>query len=315
MKKLSALITDFLEYLEIEKGRSQATVRNYDFYLKRFSAWAKNPVPARVDSNMIRAYRLWLNWYHDPKTRQQLSTKTQNYHLIALRGFLKFLARQDIQSLPAEKIELARQQMRQVDYIGGDDMERLLGAPLTSDAQKIIRLRDKAILETLFSTGLRVSELIKLTLKTVSLAKDEFMVRGKGGKLRLVLLSDSAKDAIRRYLDKRTDGEGALFISHDRAQKSKNRKRSASRALTPRSVQRIVEKHARAAGITKKITPHTLRHSRAADLISNGTDIRAIQAMLGHEFVTATREIYADATNKRLKNTHKIFHEKHKKLD
>lgn len=309
MKKLSSLITDFLEYLEIEKGRSQATLRNYDFYLKRFSAWAKNPLPYHIDMDMIRAYRLWLNRYHDPKHRQQLASKTQNYHLIALRSFLKYLARRDIQSLPAEKIKLARQHTREVDFMDADDVERLLAAPAKSEAQDIIKLRDKAILETLFSTGLRVSELTKLARETINLATDEFTVRGKGGKLRLVFLSDSAKDAIKRYLDKRTDVEAALFVSHDRAQKSEKRKEREGNALTPRSVQRIVLKHARAAGITKKITPHTLRHSFATDLLSNGADLRAVQEMLGHESITTT-QIYTHVTNKRLKDVHKTYHGK-----
>lgn len=309
MKKLSSLITDFLEYLELEKGRSQATLRNYDFYLKRFSAWAKNPLPHRIGMDMIRAYRLWLNRYQDPKNGQQLSTKTQNYHLIALRSFLKFLARRDVPSLAAEKIELARQQTREVDFLDGDDMARLLATPLASDAAEIVKLRDKAILETLFSTGLRVSELTKLARETVNLAKDEFTVRGKGSKLRLVFLSDSAKDAIKRYLDKRTDVEAALFVSHDPAKGGQARAEQYHHGLTPRSVQRIVEKHARAAGITKKITPHTLRHSFATDLLAAGADIRAVQTMLGHESITTT-QIYTHVTNKRLRDVHKTFHGK-----
>ncbi|MBI1961308.1 MAG: tyrosine-type recombinase/integrase [Candidatus Sungbacteria bacterium] len=312
MPKLSTLITDFLEYLELEKGRSPATVRNYDFYLKRFSQWAKNPVPGSITTDAIRNYRLWLNRYQNPKNKQQLSTKTQNYHLIALRSFLKFLARRDVQSLPAEKIELARQQTREVDFIDGDDVERLLGAPFKSGAAPIIKLRDKAILETLFSTGLRVSELTRLEREVVKGAKDEFTIRGKGGKLRIVFLSDSAKDAIKRYLDKRTDVEAALFVSHDRAQKSEARKESTSRALTPRSVQRIVARCASAAGLTREITPHTLRHSFATDLLSNGADIRAVQAMLGHESITTT-QIYTHVTDKRLKDVYRAFHGKSRK--
>ncbi len=309
MKKLSALITDFLEYLEIEKGRSEATLRNYDFYLKRFSAWARNPSPSRITTDLVRMYRLWLNRYHDPKDNQQLSTKTQNYHLIALRSFLKYLARVDVPSLAAEKIELARQTTREVGFMDADDVERLLAAPFKSDASDIIKLRDRALLETLFSTGLRVSELTRLTRETVRLSKDEFTVRGKGGKLRIVFLSDSAKDAIKHYLDKRTDVEPALFVSHDRAQKSHTRKESASSALTPRSVQRIVQKHAAAAGITREITPHTLRHSFATDLLANGADIRAVQVMLGHESITTT-QIYTHVTNKRLKDVHRAYHGK-----
>ncbi|MBI2636584.1 MAG: tyrosine-type recombinase/integrase, partial [Parcubacteria group bacterium] len=180
-------------------------------------------------------------------------------------------------------------------------MDRLLAAPLLSNAPEVIKLRDKAILETLFSTGLRVSELTKLTREVVNVSKDEFTVRGKGGKLRIVFLSDSAKDAIRRYLDKRTDVLGGLFVSHDRARNAESRKDAAAASLTSRSVQRIVEKHAAAAGITKEITPHTLRHSFATDLLASGADIRAVQAMLGHESITTT-QIYTHVTNKRLKD-------------
>ncbi len=312
MKKLSPLITDFLEYLEIEKGRSQATLSNYDFYLKRFARWARNVTPAGVTTDTIRKYRLWLNRYHDPKSGQQLSAKTQNYHLIALRSFLKFLARRDIASLAPEKIELARQQAREVSFLDGEDVDRLLAAPLLSNAPEVIKLRDKAILETLFSTGLRVSELTKLTREVVNVSKDEFTVRGKGGKLRIVFLSDSAKDAIRRYLDKRTDVLGGLFVSHDRARNAESRKDAAAASLTSRSVQRIVEKHAAAAGITKEITPHTLRHSFATDLLASGADIRAVQAMLGHESITTT-QMYTHVTNKRLKDVYRAFHGKSRK--
>ncbi|OJI06400.1 hypothetical protein BK004_03865 [bacterium CG10_46_32] len=312
MKKIALLITDFLEYLELEKGRSQATLRNYDFYLKRFATGAGNPLAAQITMETIRKYRLWLNRYQDPKHGQQLSIKTQNYHLIALRSFLKFLSRQDIQSLAPEKIELARQQTREVDFIDGDDVERLLAAPQASKASAIVKLRDKAILETLFSTGLRVSELTKLTRDTVNLKKDEFTIRGKGGKLRIIFLSESAKEAIKKYLDARAGVDAALFISHDRAQKSESRKEQDQRALSPRSVQRIVQQYARAAGITKEITPHTLRHSFATDLLSNGADIRAVQVMLGHESITTT-QIYTHVTDKRLKDVHKTFHGKSRK--
>jgi len=312
MPKLSAHITDFLEYLEIEKGRSEATLRNYDLYLRRFSQWAKDPSPRSITSPMIRSYRIWLNRYHDPRSGQQLSTKTQNYHLIALRSFLKYLARTDIQSLPPEKIELAKQEVREVDFLDTDDLERLLEAPALQKANPIIKLRDRALLETLFSTGLRVGELTKLTRELVNLKRDEFTIRGKGGKLRMVFLSDAAKEAIKAYVQKRTDPEPALFISHDRARKSANRQAQRSRGLTPRSVQRIVERYAAAAGITKEITPHTLRHTFATDLLANGADIRAVQSMLGHASITTT-QIYTHVTDRRLKDIHKTFHGKNKK--
>jgi site-specific recombinase XerD len=312
MKRISLLITDFLEYLEIEKGRTEATLRNYDFYLKRFSHWAKDPTPSSLTTEKIRQYRLWLNRYEDPKTGQQLNPKTQNYHLIALRSFLKFLARRDIESIAPEKIELAKQETREVDVLDQDDVERLLSSPLTTPSDRLVQLRDKAILETLFSTGLRVGELTKLTRELVNLKKDEFTIRGKGGKLRIIFLSNRAKDSIKNYLDKRVDVEPVLFVSHDRAQKSESRKDKKTSGLTPRSIQRIVEKHAKAAGITKEITPHTLRHSFATDLLSNGADIRAVQTMLGHESITTT-QIYTHVTDKRLKDVHKTFHGKDRK--
>jgi len=225
---------------------------------------------------------------------------------------LKFLSRRDIKSIAPEKIELAKQEMRQVDVLDSDDVERLLAAPLKSDTSEIMQLRDKAILETLFSTGLRVSELTKLTRELVNLKKDEFTIRGKGGKLRIIFLSDRAKSSIKNYLDKRTDVEPALFVAHDRAQKAESRKDKKTSALTARSVQRIVEKHAKAAGITKEITPHTLRHSFATDLLANGADIRAVQTMLGHESITTT-QIYTHVTDKRLKDVHKSYHGKTQK--
>lgn len=319
MPKLSNLITDFLEYLEIEKGRSEATVQNYDRYLRRFGQWAKNPSAEKITADLVRKYRLYLNRYEDARTGQQLAAKTQNYHLIALRSFLKYLAKRDINSLSPEKIELARQTEREVDFLDEDDLGRLLAAPLESQARAIIQLRDCAILETLFSTGLRVGELTKLTRELVNLKRDEFTIRGKGGKLRVVFLSDAAKAAIKKYADARTDVEPALFVAHDPAQlarrgggKAKNRTESKTTGLTPRSIQRIVERHARAAGITKEITPHTLRHTFATDLLAAGADIRAVQAMLGHASITTT-QIYTHVTNKRLKDIHKTFHGKSKR--
>jgi site-specific recombinase XerD len=309
MTKLQQEITNFLEYLEIEKGRSEATLKNYDFYLRRFAQWAKNPSPGKITADIVRKYRLWLNRYEDAKTGQQLNPKTQNYHLIALRSFLKYLARQDIDSLAPEKIELQKQEQREVDFLDGDDLQRLLDVPLESDSREIIKLRDKAILELLFSTGLRVSELTNLNRDNVNLKKDEFTVRGKGGKLRIVFLSETAKQSIKNYLDKRQDPEPALFVAHDRAQKSENRKEQKEHNISPRSVQRIVEKYSKAAGITKEITPHTLRHTFATDLLSNGADIRAVQSMLGHENITTT-QIYTHVTNKQLKDIHKAFHAK-----
>ena len=305
--KLSQLITDFLEYLEIEKGRSQATLRNYDFYLRRFDNWSDNISPEKIDSRLIRKYRIWLNRFEDQKTGQQLNSKTQNYHLIALRSFLKYLIRQDINALSPEKIELAKTESREVDFLDDDDLENILKAPLQSKGLAITKLRDKAILEMLFSTGLRVSELAKLERESVNLKKDEFTIRGKGGKLRIVFLSENAKEALRNYLDKRQDPEPALFVAHDKAQKGKSRKDKKDPNLTPRSIQRIIKKYATLAGITKDVTPHTMRHTFATDLLQNGADIRAVQSMLGHASITTT-QIYTHVTNRQLKDIHKQFH-------
>ena len=307
MQNISKLITSFLEHLEIEKGRAGSTLYNYDFYLRRFCSFAKNPCPENITLKMTRSYRLWLNRHSNPKTGQQLSQKTQNFHLIALRSFLKYLAKQDIESLSSEKIELARQKQTQVEFLESNEIERLLEAPLKSNSTEITRLRDSAILELLFSTGLRVSELAGLTKEVINLKKDEFTVRGKGSKLRIVFISDSALQSLKKYLDKRTDMSLALFVPHDRAKAGQARKSDQNGHLTSRSIQRIVSKRAREAGITKEITPHTLRHSFATDLLSNGADIRAVQAMLGHESITTT-QIYTHVTDKRLKDVHKAFH-------
>lgn len=309
---ISKLITDFLEYLEIEQGRAQATLANYDFYLRRFCDWAKNPKPEKISAELIRKYRLWLNRFTDSRGGQQLAVKTQNYHLIALRSFLKFLAKRDIASLSPEKIELARAPMREVEFLQRDELERLLASPLGSDDKAIVKLRDKAILELLFSTGLRVGELAKLERDNINLERDEFTIRGKGGKLRLVFLSDSAKKALCDYLDKRQDTEPALFIAHDRAGGGQARQERNAANLTPRSIQRIIKKRALAAGITKDITPHTLRHTFATDLLQNGADLRAVQIMLGHASITTT-QIYTHVTNRQLKEVHKAFHGKSKK--
>lgn len=306
MKKLDQLITDFLEYLEIERGRSNRTIRNYDFYLRRFSGFAKNPSPNQVTRDVIHEYRLWLNRMESGRQREQLSKSTQNYHLIALRSFLKFLARQGVDSLPSEQIELAKTAMRQVEFLEVDELDRLLKAPERVGGGMIV-LRDKAILELLFSTGLRVSELSNLKIENVNLKRDEFTIRGKGGKTRLVFLSSTAKEAINTYLGKRRDASPYIFICHDRAKSG----REESGPLTPRSIQRMVERYATAVGITKHITPHTLRHTFATDLLLSGADIRSVQSMLGHSSITTT-QIYTHITNNQMKDVYKKFHGKNR---
>lgn len=303
--KLGQLITDFLDHLEIEKNRSPKTRENYDFYLKRFSEFAKEPAPAAITLDMIRAYRLHLNRLADQEGIP-LKKNTQNYHLIALRAFLKYLSKRDIKSLAAEKVELGKMPERQVAFLSGDDLERLLNAPLTSPSNDpLVGLRDRAILELLFSTGLRVSELCGLKRDNINLKRDEFTVRGKGSKLRVVFLSEAARETMGKYLDKRTDMSPFLLARHDRA----IARGSVDTPLTPRSVQRLVSHYARAAGITHVVTPHTLRHSYATDLLRSGADIRSVQSMLGHSSITTT-QIYTHITNQHLREIHKQFHGK-----
>ena len=325
MNKLSQYITDFLEHLEIEKNRSPKTLQNYDFYLRRFLGWFGDKRPEDIVSEEIRKYRLWLNRLIDVHG-DPLRKNTQNYHLIALRSFLKYLAKRDIKTLVPEKIELMKMPDRQVSFLEGGDLNRILEAPLKQPAasvsvnqdyplsvRNVIGLRDKALLELLFSTGLRVSELIALKKDDVNLKRDEFTVMGKGSKARVVFLSEQAKYWIKKYLDARKDMNPYLFVSHEKKKikrlKDQKIKRLEDQSLTVRSVQRLVQKYAKLAGITKTVTPHTLRHSFATDLLQNGADIRSVQAMLGHSSITTT-QIYTHITDKELRNIHKRYHGK-----
>ncbi len=301
---LSRSITEFLEYLEIERGRSERTIQNYDFYLRRFAEWAKEPAPGKITGELVRKYRLWLNREIPGRLEDTLKKNTQNYHLIALRTFLKYLAKRGIASLSPEQIELAKQSMRTVEFLEEDELKRLLAAP-RKEKEGLVALRDEAILEALFSTGLRVSELAHLKIDNVNLKRDEFTVRGKGDKPRVVFLSDRAKETIEKYLSARRDAAPYIFVSHDRAQKG----RVEHGPLTPRSIERLVAFYARAAGITKRITPHTLRHTFATDLLLSGADIRAVQSMLGHSSITTT-QIYTHITNKTLREVYQKFHGK-----
>ncbi|MFA6304185.1 MAG: site-specific tyrosine recombinase/integron integrase [Patescibacteria group bacterium] len=306
--KINDLLTQFLEYLEIEKNRSQLTVRNYDFYLKRFLEFAKVENPQAIDLEKVRQFRLYLNRL--VVKGKTLKKSTQNYHIIALRSFLKFLARRDIKTLAPEKLELAKIGERSVDFLDGGDLERILEMPLKGTAPQIIKLRDKAILELLFSTGLRVSELANLKISSINLKRDEFTVRGKGDKPRVVFISNQARHALKEYLEARHDLESWMFIGHDRAANQRTKdKEKKDHPLTSRSVQRLVEKYSTAAGLTKHVTPHTLRHSYATDLLMNGADIRSVQAMLGHASITTT-QIYTHITNKQLREVHQAFHGK-----
>jgi len=304
MTEIEKLKRQFLEHIEIEKGNSLKTVENYDRYLNRFFDFAKLSKPSDITDEAIRDFRLFLNRQKGIKIKGQnqdtLKKNTQNYYLIALRAFLKYLMRRGIASLAPERIELAKVGARDLDLISGSELERLLSAPEGSDLKN---LRDKAILELFFSTGLRLSELCSLN-RDLDLKKDEFSIRGKGSKVRVVFLSDSAKEAIKKYLDKRTDMDEALFI---RLKIKDLRLKGNELRLMPRSIERLVKHYAIKAGISKKVTPHVIRHCFATDLLGNGADIRSVQMMLGHANI-ATTQIYTHVTDKQLRDVHKKFH-------
>lgn len=304
---IERLKTEYLEYLEIEKGRSQKTIENYGHYLERFFEWARSSSPARITDELVRQYRLYLNRISNEKGKP-LKKITQNYHIIALRNFLKYLAKRDIKALSADKIELGKSEARQIDFLEMEEVERMFEA---SSGSSLKALRDRAILELLFSSGLRVSELVNLNRDQVNLKTGEFSVRGKGGKVRVVFVSDRAKSALERYMEKRGDIDPALFARVGIKHLEKKNKLDDLR-ITPRTVQRIVKYYALKAGIVKDVHPHTLRHSFATDLIANGADIRSVQEMLGHSSVTTT-QIYTHVTNKQLKEVHKAFHGKRRK--
>ena len=311
MASLKQLKQQFLEYIEIERGRAVNTVQNYDRYLTKFIEFTKNDNPGDITDQKVREFRLWLNRQstgNNKKTGETLSKKTQNYYLIALRAFLKYLARQEVKSLPAERIELAKVGERSLDLITPHELSRLLNSPNGSDLKD---LRDKAILELLFSTGLRVSELCSLTAD-IDLRSDELSIRGKGGKVRVVFLSDEAKKYVKNYLTARKDMQDALFVQVGNEFKGKQVKKSVQKEtgpLTRRSVERIVKQHAIKSGISKKVTPHVIRHVFATGLLSNGADLRSVQAMLGHANI-GTTQIYTHVTDKHLKDIHKKFHKK-----
>ncbi len=306
---LSAHTTDFLEYLELERNASQLTIKNYDHYLKRFIEFAGDVNPETIDLNLVRKYRLYLSRYIDPNTQKPLMRITQNYFMIALRAFLRYLARQDVTTLSPEKVELGEQEPRPLKVLDEKSLEQILGVPdiATKDG-----LRDRAILETLFSTGLRVSELTHLNRDQINLHRREFGVVGKGGKERVVFLSDSAAEWLERYLSIRHDTFKPLFIRYQGKVEVEND--GESMRLTPRTIERIVEKCVKKLGLPVKATPHTLRHNFATDLLINGADIRSVQEMLGHSNISTT-QIYTHVTNKHLKDVHKAFHSKNKPED
>jgi site-specific recombinase XerD len=306
---IDKLKREFLEYLEIEKGSALRTVENYEHYLARYFEFGKIKNVADITDPSVREFRLWLNRQatgNNRKTGETISKKTQNYYMIALRVFLKYLAKKEIKALPPDRIELAKVQERSLDLITHQELSKLLNSPNGADLKD---LRDRAILELLFSTGLRVSELCSLT-SDIDLHSEELSIRGKGGKIRVVFISDDAKNAVKKYLSARKDMSDALFVQIDSGIGKKNEKKEKIKdlkALTRRSIERIVKQHAIKAGISKKVTPHVMRHMFATDLLSNGADLRSVQAILGHANI-GTTQIYTHVTDKALREIHKKFH-------
>ncbi len=293
---------DFLEYLEIEQNRSQRTIRNYDHYLTRLEDFAGDIKVEDINQDFIRKWRLWLNRL-GTNTSEELQKNTLNYHLIALRSFLKWCTKREIKALPADKIELAKVVRKQVTFLSAEELSNLFAQPNINTLQG---LRDRAILELLFSSGLRVSELVSLNKEHVNLKRKEFMVRGKGQKDRPIFISDSAAEWLTNYIEQRNDTIPALFIRHGN-QKNNPDSSGDYKRLTARSIQRMVSRYALLAGITKHVSPHTLRHSFATDLLMNGADLRSVQALLGHSNI-ATTQIYTHVTDPHLKQVHQKFH-------
>lgn len=303
------LINDFLEHLEIEAGRSKKTIENYRLYLERFASIAEEITkkdvlkPGDIDKELLRRYRLKLNRYGSEMGGDDLKVITQAYHLIALRGFLKYLARRDIKSLDPSLVDLPRVIRKQVTFLHFDEVEDMLEQ---IDLSTESGLRDRAIIELLYSGGLRVSELVGLNRDSINLDRREFMVRGKGSKDRPIFISKSAAERVQEYLDARTDSLPALFLNNSKNTQAVDTSGNYRR-ITARSVERIVEKYARLAGITKHVSPHTLRHSFATDLLMNGADLRSVQSMLGHADISTT-QIYTHVTDAHLKEVYERFH-------
>lgn len=293
-------IREFLEYIELERGHSQLTIRNYNSYLTKFAAFAEDKGikdASKIDLDLIKKWRLELH-------RKNLAAKTLNYYMIAIRSFLKYLSKVDKKSLAPEKIELADTPDREISFLEPNETERILKAYNGSD---LMELRNRAILEVLFSTGVRVSELANLNIDQINIERGEFSVLGKGGKARVVFLSDGAKDALNKYLAKRQDKDSAVFIRVVTVRKEDQEKET--QRITSRQIERIVKEAAKKAGVVKEVTPHTLRHSFATDILRAGADLRSVQHMLGHSSVTTT-QVYTHVTDKHLREVHGKFHNK-----
>jgi site-specific recombinase XerD len=303
-RTLQDLIVQFLEHAEITKNQSSKTLENYRHYLKRFSDWIGDVDASKISLDSVQDFRLFLNRLSDEKGDQLLSIKTQNYHVIALRAFLKYLIKNDIETLAPEKIDLSKIPERTVEYLTRDELERFFAAVDTRDLRG---RRDMAIMETLYSTGLRVSELANLNRNQVDLVRKEFMVRGKGKKNRIVFLSERAAAAIENYVKLRDDNFDPLFLNYRHSKQGEDITLGEKRRLSTVMIQYLVRRYAQKAGIIKHVTPHKIRHSFATELLINGADIRSVQEMLGHASITTT-QIYTHLTNKRLKEVHDKFH-------
>lgn len=298
---MSELILDYIEHLEVEGGRSARTSENYKLYLERFVEYTEDIKVDKITTEVIRKYRLWLNRYRN-NNDGELATITQSYHLIALRGFLSYLSERDIDSLSPEKIKLPKVSRKQVTFLHYDEVERLLAQIPLGDE---VGLRDRAIIELLFSSGLRVSELVNLNRDHINTKRREFMVRGKGQKDRPIFIGKAAAERVNEYLAARLDNLPPLFLSY-----SRNNISSTSgdyRRLSARSIQRLINKYARLAGITKHVSPHTMRHSFATDLLMNGADLRSVQSMLGHSNISTT-QVYTHVTDEHLREIYEKFH-------
>jgi len=304
---LSNAITSFLEHLEVEKHRSQKTIRMYDFYLREFASQTGAESTDGISLEKVRGFRRFLHRKENNRG-DTLAVTTQNYYMIALRSFLKFLQMSDIEALAPEKIELAQVKQRQVGFLDGTDLSRLLEAPMAVDQADILQKRDRAILELFFSTGMRVSELASLKKDQINLKKDEWSIRGKGRKVRTVYITNQARYFIEEYFKARQDMSPFVFVRHDRAGAAAEE----PKPISTRSIQRMMTKYGQVAGITKQVPPHVLRHSFATDLLANGADIRSVQMMLGHESIVTT-QVYTHVTNRRLKEQHAKFHTSTKK--
>ena len=298
---------DFLEYLQVERGASPLTIRNYRHYLSRFVLWMSNSGIredlADINQEVVKNFRVFLSNLPG-ENKSTMARRTQSYHVIALRSFLKWLIRNDYDVMAPDKIDLPKVEERQVHFLNGEQVDRLLSAPSLSTIQG---KRDKAILEVLFSTGLRVSELTKLDRDKIDLDRREFGIIGKGGKARVVFLSSRAVDWTIKYLNERKDHYKPLFIHHKG--KIEITSNGEKMRLTPRSVQRLIKKYSHKMKIPVDVTPHVMRHSFATDLLIAGADMRSVQEMLGHKNISTT-QIYTHVTNKQLKNVHESFHGK-----